>query len=112
MTKRYIAAGSTDKMTKAFRNRIEQLEEADINSSEILADDEYDEYDEDEYEEEDLYFKNPDLSDYEQLLKEFGVSEEAIDLVQGINGSSIDTLNDISEYVFGESIEDLNSKSW
>ena len=38
---------------------------------------------------------------YEALIEEYGVSEEALQLITNINGYSIDTLNDVIYAVFG-----------
>ena len=48
---------------------------------------------------------------YEALIEEYGVSEEALQLITNINGYSIDTLNDVIHAIFGyRSLEQLKEE--
>ena len=42
-----------------------------------------------------------------QVLLDAGISEDVINTVTGINGYSVETLNDIARYQFGMDIEQL-----
>ena len=48
---------------------------------------------------------------YEALIEEYGVGEEALQLITTINGYSIDTLNDVIYAMFGyRSLEQMKEE--
>ena len=48
---------------------------------------------------------------YQALIEDYGVSEEALQLVTNINGYSLDTLNDVIYALFGyHSLEQLEEE--
>lgn len=48
-----------------------------------------------------------EFDEYREALEAMGVSSEAIGLVEGINGTSYQTFNDICEYVLGHDLQEL-----